>query len=109
LQMSTPAKIDFFLMSKKHLIETSELFKNFFSDKQTSTGSPENWQNIIVLPLVFFERVKNSSATIWKAKSVDKSATGSGIFKIIFAFVIQYFGLNDTYFWLIIEQIRNRL
>src|SRR5690606_19471220 len=58
---------------------------------------PKNFRNIIVLPFIFFHGIKNPSATKWVAIFINKSARGSGIFKILPVFVIKYFWLCGDY------------
>src|SRR5690606_26775867 len=103
LQISSPAKINFFLMSEKCFVKTTELLKNVFSHKQTGSRCPENRQSVIILPFIFFDNIKNPSAAVRKTKSVDKATAGSGIFKVILSFVIQYFGLDNANFRLFVE------
>src|SRR5690606_10784945 len=91
--LRTPTQINLFLMCKIILIKSVQGTKHITFDKHTGTCGPKNLYGVIVLPLVLFYGLKDSSPAKGVSQHIDKPASGTGILKVIPLFQVQYFGL----------------
>src|SRR5690606_38709393 len=97
------AQIDFFHMRKKSFVKTTDFLKIFSTNEHARAARPKSLNRIIILPFVFFQSPENTTATIRISEIIDKSAAGTGIFKMCRIFIIQNFGLNDSDIFIFFE------
>src|SRR5690625_2488707 len=90
-----PAQINLLHMKFKILVKTVLLFKEFFADRQSRTAGPQNLFGIVILAMVFFDRIKYSSPAERIAIAVQISACSAGVFKIFRIFIGSEFRLGS--------------
>src|SRR5258705_137772 len=74
-----PAQVNLFHVSKKVFIQSTHFLISISPDKQTSARGPEYGYRIIVLPMIFFKRIKHSAAAKGIAQPIDQASCSAGI------------------------------
>ena len=91
-------------MSPEVGIETIALLPEIHPHHHTGSGSPGDGNGIIVLSKILFYLLQNPAPAIGITVTIDETAGGTRIFKLIGAIETQYFWLTDTNGWIIIQQ-----
>ena len=92
-QSQSPTEIDFFAVGKEAGIKRAGRPIVFGTNEEAGSAGPMHFLGGVVLSVVTFETVEDSSATEGVAVSIDKSTAGSGIFKRVAMVKREEFGL----------------
>jgi hypothetical protein len=105
----SPAKIDFFLMSKKCFIESSCFEKDFTADDHTAPVAPENLYRRVIMSLIFFDDIKNSSPAKGITQTINKPPAAPAYSNWFLLCQERIFGNAGSYIPVLVHHIQQRI
>ena len=86
--LHSPAKVNFFLMCKKVVVEATNFKEKLSADEQCCTAYPEAVLACVVLAVVGFEVLEKPTAAKRIAVFVDIAASSTCVFKLVAVVVV---------------------
>ena len=104
-----PAEINFLHVGEEAVVKAAKFVINIGAYEHTSSSCPKHFFDVVVLSVVGFKMLENTSAAERITLFVDETSAGAGIFELILIVVGENFRLASRYRSVAVHQFDDRL